>query len=52
MGDEGEKQAEMVLRVVILETGNTKSRVENGDWSRRNKLRAGMGEDMGLNLDL
>jgi len=42
----------MVLRIVILETGKMKTHVPNGDWSRRNELGAGMGEDIGLNLDL
>lgn len=52
MGAEREKQAEVVPRIVILETGKMKSRVQNGDWSRRHKLGAGLGEDIGLNLDL
>lgn len=50
--DGREKQAEMVLGIVILETGKMKSRVQNGDWSRRNKLGAGMGVDKRLNLGM
>lgn len=36
-------QAEMVPRILVLETGWMKSHVQNGDWSRRDKLGTGIG---------
>lgn len=52
MGHEKAKQAEIVSKIQVLRTGWMRSRVQNGDWSRRNKLEAGVGRHAGLNLNL
>lgn len=44
-------QAEMVPKILVLETGWMKIHVQNGDWGRM-RLGAPLGEDAGVSLDL
>lgn len=54
MDDEREWQVGIVPRIVVPNPGWMRSCVQNEDWSRREKLGAGIEEwgDVGLNLDL